>query len=145
RYCTWLADPQVNRYLETRWEAQTLDRITDFVQDMLASTDNYLFAIIERATDAHVGNIKLGPVNWHHGCADVSYFIGERASWGKGLATDAIRVVTEFGFSQLGLHRLQAGLYGSNVGSARALEKAGYGREATFRRQLRGPSGWEDH
>lgn len=145
RYCAWLNDPLVNRYLETRWREQTLDSIREFVTAMLAAPDSYLFAIVQRATGDHVGNIKLGPVNPHHLHADVSYFIGDRRCWGQGLATDAIRVASGFGFSRLGLHRLQAGVYASNVGSARALEKAGYTREARFRDQLRGVDGWEDH
>ena len=47
---------------------------------------------------------------------------------------------------RLGLHRLQAGLYAGNVGSGRALEKAGYRRETVFACQLKNAVGaWEDH
>jgi RimJ/RimL family protein N-acetyltransferase len=93
-----------------------------------------------------VGNIKVGPVNARHAFADMSYFIGERQCWGRGYATEAIRLATDFGFARLGLHRLQAGLYAGNVGSGRALEKAGYRREAVFARQLKNAAGaWEDH
>jgi RimJ/RimL family protein N-acetyltransferase len=75
----------------------------------------------------------------------VSYFIGERSCWGKGLATAAIRAACGIAFERLDLHRLQAGLYAGNVGSLRALEKAGFTREGVWRQQLLGPDGWEDH
>jgi len=145
RYLGWLQDPEVNRYLETRWSEQSLESIRAFVDVMTKSEDSYLFAIISKATQGHVGNIKIGPISARHAYADVSYFIGERSEWGKGLASDAIRVAARIGFEKLGLHRLQAGLYEGNVGSAKALEKAGFRFEARLRKQLHGPNAWEDH
>jgi RimJ/RimL family protein N-acetyltransferase len=146
RYESWLADPIVNQYLETRWRPQPLDRIREFVAVMLESADSYLFAIVENASGTHIGNIKVGPIAWNHLYADVSYFIGDRAYWGKGYATEAIRLVTRFAFRRLGLHRLQAGLYAGNTASGRALEKAGYRQEAIFKSQLKNAAGaWEDH
>lgn len=145
RYVGWLADPEVNRFLETRYSEQTLDSIRAFVSAMLASVDSYLFAIIENAAQEHVGNVKVGPVNARHSFADVSYFIGERRAWGKGLGTEAVVLATRFGFERLGLHRLQAGLYESNLGSRRVLEKAGYSYEASLKKQLLIEGRWEDH
>jgi ribosomal-protein-alanine N-acetyltransferase len=146
RYEAWLADPRVNAYLETRWSVQDLSSIRDFVTAMLASPINYLFAIVRNDDARHIGNIKVGPLNTHHAYADVSYFIGEPSSWGKGYATEAIQLATAFAFVRLELHRLQAGLYASNGGSGRALEKAGYAQEGVFRQQLLNASGErEDH
>lgn len=145
RYVAWLEDPEVNRYLETRFSPQTLDSVAAFVTSQLEHPASYLFAICAADGGAHVGNVKVGPVNPHHGFADVSYFLGERSAWGKGIGTEAVRLATRFGFERLGLHRLQAGLYAGNVGSRRVLEKAGYVLEASLRKQLRSDAGWEDH
>ncbi len=144
-YVGWLNDEEVTRYLETRWYPQTRETIRDYVRGMLDSRSSYLFAIVERSSGRHVGNLKIGPIDPHHSHADVSYFIGERSVWGRGYATDAIRVASEIAFERLGLHRLQAGVYEGNRASARALVKAGFVEEARFRGQLRGPEGWEDH
>lgn len=144
-YLAWLIDPDVNRYLETRWSPQDMESIRCFVSNMIEDPSNYLFAIRELKTEKHIGNIKLGPINPNHAYADVSYFIGEKTAWGQGFATDAIQLVTRFAFDQLHLHRIQAGLYASNIGSGRALEKAGYRLEAVFKKQLRLGSHWEDH
>ncbi len=146
RYVAWLADPQINQFLETRWRTHSLESIREFVAGMIDSDDNYQFAIIDNATGTHIGNIKVGPIVWNHLYADISYFIGERSCWGKGYGSEAIRLATGFGFQRLGLHRIQAGLYASNVGSGRALEKAGYHKEAVFKGQLKNAAGaWEDH
>lgn len=144
RYVAWLADPHVNEFLETRYAEQSLASIQSFVASMLDSPHSYLFAILE-ASGRHVGNIKIGPVVPRHLYADVSYLIGERDAWGKGYGTEAVRIVTRFGFERLGLHRCQAGLYESNVGSHRVLEKAGYTLDGRLAKQLRIGDRWENH
>ena len=144
RYVAWLADPTVNEFLETRYAEQSLEAIRAFVASMLESPHSYLFAILDPG-GRHVGNIKIGPVVPRHLYADVSYFIGERDAWGKGYGTAAVRIVTRFGFDRLGLHRCQAGLYESNIGSQRVLEKAGYVLDGRLSKQLRIHDRWEDH
>lgn len=145
RYLGWLQDPEVNRYLETRWSEQSLESIRSFVASALASNHSYLFAIIANDIEQHVGNIKIGPFHRQHRHADVSYFVGERSAWGRGYATDAVRLVTEFGFDRLGAHRVQAGIYETNVGSRRVLEKCGYRLEARLEKHVVGRDAWEDY
>jgi [ribosomal protein S5]-alanine N-acetyltransferase len=145
RYVSWLQDPEISKYLETRWSEQSLNSIRNFVSSMVDSSHSYLFAIVDNSSDVHVGNIKIGPIQERHRYADVSYFLGDRGVWGKGLATDAIQIATYLAFDRLALHRVQAGLYEGNIGSGRALEKAGYVLEGRMKQQLMGPDGWEDH
>ena len=91
---------------------------------MESSENNILYGMI--LDQKHIGNIKIGPINWNHMAADVGYFIGSRDAWGKGLATEAVRRVTEFAFEELKLNKCNAGVYSGNPGSIRVLEKAGY-------------------
>ena len=132
-YLGWLNNPEVNQYLETRWEEQTLEKINAFVQDVRESSHSILFAIVFEGR--HVGNIKIGPIHPIYRYADISYFIGDTTAWGKGIATEAVRLVTHFGFTTLGLHRCQAGVLAPNVGSRKALERNGYRQEATYRQK----------
>ncbi len=134
-YVDWLRDPEVNRYLETRHTEQTLASVGDFVRAMIASADQHLFAIC--LDGKHVGNIKVGPVKHPHPLADVSLFIGDRAAWGKGVATAAIKLISRFAIRTLGLKKLNAGVYGPNIGSAKAFLNAGYTQEGLRRRHCR--------
>lgn len=144
-YVAWLNDPAVNRHLETRWRPQSLESVTAFVKDQLNAPLSYLFAILESAGERHVGNIKVGPIDLDHLCADISYFLGDRSIWGRGYSTEAIGLAVDLAFSRFELHRIQAGVYASNAASCRVLEKAGFRREGIWRQQLRVPEGWEDH
>lgn len=135
-YVNWLNDPDVNQYMETKWSEQTIESITQFVEKQRDSIDSVLFAIINNETGCHIGNIKIGPVHPHYRHADLSYFIGDKTCWNKGLATEAVRLVCRFGFEELGLHRIEAGVYELAVGSWKVLEKNHFKREGMFREQV---------
>lgn len=134
-YVKWLNDPEVNQYLETKWSDQNLESILEFVESQRNNSHSVLFAIISDKGN-HIGNIKIGPVHTHYHHADISYFIGEKALWHKGIATEAIRLVCEFGFNELALNRIEAGAYDCAIGSWRALEKCGFKKEGIFKEQI---------
>lgn len=135
-YVRWLNDTDVNKYLETRWTNQNLQTVQDFVRQALDSDNSVLFAITIKETGRHIGNIKIGPVNWNHKYADISYFIGEKDCWGKGYAREAIALIVNYGFINLGLHKICAGYYDSNTGSQKALCRNGFVVEGVFKEQL---------
>jgi len=134
RYCEWLNDPEVNRYLETRFEAQTHDRVLAYVAEQSASSTALLLGIMRKADDRHLGNLRIGAIDRHHQTATVALVIGEKAAWGRGYGTEAIRLATRYAIDALGLRKLNARCYATNVGSIRAFERAGWvheGRQAS--------------
>lgn len=125
-YCQWLNDPQVNQFLETRFVIQSKTTIAEFVKSKIGNTNEILLAICDKKNDLHIGNIKIGPINWYHRRADISLFIGNKDYWGKGIATQAIQLMSQFGFNTLNLNKLMAGAYKHNFGSIKAFQKCGY-------------------
>jgi ribosomal-protein-alanine N-acetyltransferase len=65
--------------------------------------------------------------------AEVGYWLGE-AFWGRGIATDALRAITQHAIAAHGLTRLYAVPFAWNAASCRVLEKAGYVIEGRLRR-----------
>lgn len=65
--------------------------------------------------------------------AELGYWLG-RAFWGRGIVSAAVRGVTAYAFSTLGLTRVYALSFARNHASLRVLEKAGYVREGRLRR-----------
>jgi ribosomal-protein-alanine N-acetyltransferase len=133
-YVSWLNDPAVNAYLETRFETQTLDALRAYWHSHGNDPASPWWAICRRdQQDRHIGNIKLGPIHPIHQRADISLFIGDRASWGLGLATEAIALVRDWAFQKRGLLKLSAGIYAENISSRRAFEKCGFQLEGSLR------------
>lgn len=129
RYYRWMNDHEVTSYLESRFYPNSMEGILEFVKDKLGDTANVFLAIILKDGDRHIGNIKLGPINWLHRRADIGLLIGEKDLWGQGYATEAIKLVCDYAFKKINLHKVTAGCYDENVGSTRAFEKAGFRRE----------------
>ena len=103
-----------------------------------------MFGIFSKATESHLGNIKLGPVSRIHNSAAIGLVLGDRSAWGQGVGSEAIGVLSKWGFADLGLDKITAGSYQSNAGSVRAFQKCGFAVEGVQRSQVRLDSGWRD-
>jgi RimJ/RimL family protein N-acetyltransferase len=106
-----------------------------YVKQIRANPDYLFLAIIAKNDNKHIGNIKLGPINRHHKYADVGIIIGDKTFWGKGYATEAIKLVVAYAFEVLKLHKLTAGAYMNNAGSVKIFKKAGFSIEGLRKRQ----------
>ena len=67
--------------------------------------------------------------------AEIGYWIGE-PFWGKGIATTAIELITNYGFEDLKLNRIYAGVFEFNNASMKALENSGYKKEGIFKKAV---------
>lgn len=90
------------------------------------------FAIILKKEDALIGSLGYKDIDRKHGRAEFGYWIG-KPYWGEGYATEAVRELVNFGFSNLKLHRVYATPFGSNKASQRVLEKVGLKREGRLK------------
>jgi ribosomal-protein-alanine N-acetyltransferase len=127
RYLSWLSDPEVLRYLELRFSPpQTLVDLECFVNEVNNSDNSLMLGIFLNSDKIHIGNIKLGPIDRNHSTCDIGLLIGDRAYWGKGFASKAIKLLSDYAFKELGLIKLTAGCYGSNEGSRRAFLNVGF-------------------
>lgn len=125
-YVNWMNDYEITKYLESRWRGQTIDSIKEYLKYMNESPNNFMFGIFLSSNNQHIGNIKIGSIDWIHRNGDVGLLIGERSTWGKGYATEAIRQITHIAFKSLNLNKLLAGIYVGNEGSYKAFIKAGW-------------------
>lgn len=67
--------------------------------------------------------------------AEIGYWLGE-PFWGRGIATEALRAVTECALKKFDLCRIEAGVFEENRASMRVLEKAGYVCEARLKKSV---------
>jgi RimJ/RimL family protein N-acetyltransferase len=83
-----------------------------------------------------VGCIGLVPQNdIYRLSAEIGYWIGE-PYWGFGIATQAVRLIVDYGFKKLNLIRIFTGVFDYNVPSQRVLEKAGFKKEGVFEKSI---------
>jgi RimJ/RimL family protein N-acetyltransferase len=91
------------------------------------------FAVVEAATGAFVGMIGFVTLRLEAAEAEVGYIVAPEAR-GRGIAVRALTLVTEWGFTQLGLARIELRAELENPASLRVAERCGYVREGVLRR-----------
>jgi [ribosomal protein S5]-alanine N-acetyltransferase len=67
--------------------------------------------------------------------AELGYWLAE-PFWGKGIITAAIKEMVDFGFKNFDISRIFARPFGTNIGSQKVLEKAGFVLEAKFEKTI---------
>ena len=124
RYQNWMNDYEVHKYTEQKYTKHSLADIRKFVMQKNNSKNEFLYGIFLKKNHLkmHIGNIKIGPINFIHKHAELSYFIGEKELWSKGLTALAIKEAVKIA-KKKGIKKLKAGCYELNVGSKKVLEK----------------------
>lgn len=129
----------IHKYTEQKYIKHSKKKIQEFVRKKNLSKDEFLFGIYFKNDSSskymHVGNIKLGPLNKFHKTADVSYFIGEKNFWGKGIATSAIKQIIKIA-KKKGIKKVKAGVYEMNTASKKVLLKCGFRLEGNLKFEL---------
>jgi RimJ/RimL family protein N-acetyltransferase len=128
-YERWMNDPEVIRFLESRFRPHTIASIREFVRAQQDDPASLFLAMVVRDSRRHIGNIKLGNISPHHATGEVGLMIGEKDCWNRGYATEAVRLISDYAFQVLGIHKLIAGFYAANEGSINAFRKAGFSIE----------------
>lgn len=109
------------RQMSDRTEAV---RLIELHRERLAADPRFgLWAVVERATDTTAGSALLKPLPDGSGEIEIGWHL-HPDSWGRGLATDAARLLVERGFD-LGLSEIWAVTHLDNHRSARVCEKLG--------------------
>ena len=112
----------------------TLKDATKFITHQLEKTPAHRKLIYWN--NQFVGEIGITPHQdvFRFG-AEMGYFIGE-SFWGKGIATQAIRLMTNYAFTTFQLLRIEAGVFDFNKASMRVLEKNGFYLESIKRKAV---------
>jgi len=82
-----------------------------------------------------IGIAALLNIDWLNRNAKVSINIGEPEYWGKGIAVEALKLLFDYAFEDLNLHKLYAIIYTPNIRSKRVFEKLGAQHEATLKEE----------
>jgi ribosomal-protein-alanine N-acetyltransferase len=143
-----------------RWHANDLDtlvsiannqNIAQYMADVFPHpyTHDKGKAFIEFATTSVTANIfaitihdkPIGSIGLHLQAdilrknAEIGYWLAEE-HWGKGIAVNAIRQITEMGFKDMDIVRIFARIYGTNMPSQKVIEKSGFKLEGRFEKTI---------
>lgn len=135
-YTKWLNNSEITQYLSIHNSLVSITGERDYLENF--SKQEFHMCIVKIENDELIGNISLENIDYKNGSAELGIFIGDEKNLGKGYGSEAIRLLTNFGFKELRLHSIYLRVYDINKRAQKAYEKCGfkeYGRqhEAMYR------------
>lgn len=135
------SNPHVIRFTEHHLPMQTVDEAQysiHFYREGFREGWMYRWGVtlIESKVDRVIGTVGLHRINHDHKRCSIGYEI-DKPYWNRGLSTEIVKALTDYGFDKFDLNRIEAELISQNTASARVLQKNGYQYEATRRQRLK--------
>ncbi|MEJ2608325.1 MAG: GNAT family protein [Anaerolineales bacterium] len=100
------------------------------------SGEAYDFAIVDAKSARILGLCALNQIIHRHQFANLGYWVRSDRT-GEGIATEAVRLLAQFGFREVGLQRIEIVVGVENGASRRVAEKAGALFEGILRKRIK--------
>lgn len=103
--------------------------------ESLLDRRNIMFAIMCKEVEppSFIGVCGLAHIDWRNRGAEFSYYIGDKGSRGKGYGRHVAYLLFDYGFQELGLHRIWGEIYGVAPEILEIDQKLGFKLEGTLR------------
>lgn len=132
----WTNDREVTRTMYRGLYPTDAESIAKDIEVMRANPSEVEFAVIETATDRHVGVVGIHSLNWLARSCEFRILMGERDVWGKGYGTEATQLMVVYAFEVLNMHKVWLGVVKDNSAAVRCYEKAGFIQEGELRDEV---------
>jgi [ribosomal protein S5]-alanine N-acetyltransferase len=129
----WFNDSVVTKYQNKKIFPNTRESQEKYYSYLLNSNSDVVMAIVDAASNKHLGNVGLHKIDWVHRSAELGIVIGEKEFYGKKYGKQAWKLITEYGFDILNLHRIFALIMEKNIASIKCAEAAGFNCEGKIR------------
>lgn len=130
RYASWFNNQETTKHTRHGARTMTLEDVKAYAANVFKNPHEAVFAM-RAQNGTHIGNISLLNINYTQGSAEYAIMLGETEYGGKGIATEASRLLLEFGFEQLGLSRIHCGTSVANTPMQRLAERLGFKHSGT--------------
>lgn len=128
------SNPEVMKYM-ARPLARTIEDATAHLNKVLTNLHNNTgidWGLEEKKSGKLIGTIAFWRIDLENHRAELGYILNEKFQQ-KGLMTEALTAIIDFGFDQLNIHSIEANIDPLNTASAKLLEKAKFRKEAHFK------------
>ncbi len=107
-----------------------------WIQNMVEPGKVVQFIICDIAADTPLGSVYIRDIDRTHNKAEYGIFLGEGAR-GRGVGSGAAKLMLQYCFEELGLHRVYLRAFAENMPAIRSYEKAGFVKEAVLKDDVR--------
>lgn len=138
-FLKWFNDPEVIQYLDLYLPMTEMgeEKYIEELGTTRARIDVvFVIEVIEGGSTKAIGNCGLHGINSKDNNATFGVVIGEQDYWSKGYGTEAAKLVINYGFQQLNLHRIYSTAVAFNERSIKLHKKVGFREEGRLRQAM---------
>ncbi len=128
----WLDDPELRGMIGATKPLSEAEA-EEWFEGVVADESRAWYVIIRDEDDGVIGECGLLRMFPEWRTTDMSIVIGERDAWGKGYGTEVGRLLLDFAFEYMGMHRVAVGVVGFHEDAIQFWEKLGFVREGVQR------------
>lgn len=125
QYRDWINDLEVSQFITHFGNILTQEAEEDWYRAQ-AESDEPTFTIHHLPDDKPIGNCGIHNIDRCNDHGEMGILLGEKEYWDRGLGTEAVRLITDFGFAAVGLHGISLSVKSFNKRARRVYEKVGY-------------------
>lgn len=140
----WITDRSLVLYNSSFYPVTEKDHEAWIKRMMTKRQDLVIFIVEELKTGCAIGSCQLFNINWIHRNAELQIRIGENSYLNKGFGSEAVRLLTTFGFNDLNLHRIYLHVFSSNERAIVAYKKCGFNMEGVLKEAAFIDGNWID-
>ncbi|TCJ03573.1 GNAT family N-acetyltransferase [Cytobacillus praedii] len=144
-YHSWRNDMEVMVSTNPSLDLYTLQDTKEFVENVvLSSSSSKSYIIIEKELSKPIGITSLINIDYKNRNAECIIDIGEKDFWGKGYAKEALKLLLDFAFQEMNLHRVSLKVFSFNEKAINLYAKIGFKHEGVSRHSLFRNGHWHD-
>jgi RimJ/RimL family protein N-acetyltransferase len=141
-HLVWELQPEVGRFLGPRFGEATPERQEERFKKTGEDQTQIQWTISYH--EEPVGYTGIFGIDWIRRDGESGIVIGRHDLFGRGIASEAVRLRTGYAWSELRLHRVHNWIGLANRGSRRANEKSGYKQMGLYRKSWFRSGEWYD-
>lgn len=110
--------------------------IEKYIEDLPSDSSRLHLLIILKETNRMVGDIALQDIDLLNRNSNLRIAIFQEQDCGKGFGSESLKLMLNYGFGIMNLHRIELNVYAFNTRAIQAYEKLGFVREGIQREVL---------
>lgn len=129
----WDIDQEVQAHMpEPKNTPQDINEQYAYIKECEQDRQGYYFSI-ETNSGLTIGTVSLFEINPYHKTAELGIIIGDKMYWGKGVATEVVKTLTDYAFQNLNIQYVSAEIESENIAIQKVLENAGFVSDGVYK------------
>lgn len=140
----WRNEPSFRQYFREYRELGSYNQQQWFENTVVNDKNTIMFAVVDSKSFELIGCCGLCYINWVQRFADLSLYIGKYYIDEEGFAHEACELLFDYGFGELGLHKIWTEIYDFDSKKFKLYTSMGFSQDGLLRENYFHSGKWHD-